>query len=1097
MQSPLLCLNAIQLLPMGSHLLHLLGDDKDIIKDKTLIQVLKSDALFFANLQTLVPFRLLIIQKMKNMRWILRYDGRHLVHLNETSPFHVWLLNAEGDIQEICYEGDKLPPLHANNFQHVPKSVPLWQLLGLEESKPDPINFNETMDFLVKYQKEDSIHVDFLLAPGCGRKLHVWNKCNNATNRIVAFTTKSYGIAFRHLEKRPRRGRKPKEPLAEPNVYQPPIINERQANRSSAISVKLIGLNLAHALGCISSDTLRHISTQMGQCCVSLWVEMDDKCVARYATVFADTIILQTEIKSESSWCKVFNAIFQQQVIFQNKKEVLLKPILEALQSFSQQTRSLYKVCEMQLQSCIRFLKVVLFSPNDSALHAIKLPLANYLKNLHGKKFRGITLNSDAKNDLILMKYKDVHFFNLNMYLKENVTPEDALPMPLLRSDIKDLKNQHKSHASNMTLLRQCKERGRTIAPALVKRWQSVGHFFLTQFQWDIFSTYSVSLSQQSFQAVWNKYTQKAGIFHQGLEKMKPAYEETLRSFCRGGFSYSVRDTINCDEPIHGDYGEPAQTLIEVDLTSSYGFGASEMKTPKGFCNAFSKTDNATLKSCEPVSRHHTFEFLSVYFTLWRLGEDGVTIQTTYSNYHQSGVFYIGHYPIDLVVITVEGKVIMFQFDGQFAHGCREGCKPLISYVRGKSKEHLECDSQKRDDFITHWVEQVNAAHQNRASYHVKTNCHHPEYSISALRRVFDKIPILSSVIEDYPNKKIITKEDIVNCNDNMTYLAVLEGFIPQQMGQFGPLKPLLQFKDKRWARYSSTQEELLLTKDFVDWLIEEYNFQITFVHKVYFYKRCHVLNSVFKELTDLRMSPAISPSVKQLVKNVINFSAGYFGLNLNKRSYARHSLISNIPKKYNIFRHQLHPLESSEKHDFYIKTFYSKMTVNYGMSKSPLPLFVSILEYGKLRMSQILCFFDSFLDPFKYRHLYSNVDNIVMSLAAPSLEDAVVEPLKSLYEKETERYFQPNTAGHLKFEYVIPRDQEWKFVSAMPMNYVILAKESSVQKNCALNNLKNEYAYQCSLMMLTKQRLSVEQQRRVNKIANTETKTVTLVFNK
>ena len=166
-------------------------------------------------------------------------------------------------------------------------------------------------------------------------------------------------------------------------------------------------------------------------------------------------------------------------------------------------------------------------------------------------------------------------------------------------------------------------------------------------------------------------------------------------------------------------------------------------------------------------------------------------------------------------------------------------------------------------------------------------------------------------------------------------------------------------------------------------------------------------------------------------------------------------------------------------------------------MSKSPLPIYITILEYGKLRMSQILCFFDYYLDPSKYRHLYSNVDNIVMALATPTIDKAVVESLKFEFENEKTNFFKPNTAGHLKLEYVIPRDQDWKFVSAMPMNYVILAKTSSVQKNCALNNLTNEYAYQCSFMMLTKQRLAVVQQRRVNKIANTDTKNVTLIFNK
>lgn len=1094
MQSPLLCLDAIQLLPMGSHLLHLLGEDKDVVENKTLIHVLKSDAIFFTHLQALVPFRLLIIQQMKNWNWTLRYDGRHLAGLDQTLPCHVWLLNAKGDLEEKRHEGDKLPPLHANNFQHVPKSIPLWQLLGLADPEPDPVTFQETMDILVKHHKEDSVHVEYLLAPGCGRKRHIWNKCYHATTWIVAFTTKSYGIGFRQLEKRPGKGRKIKEPsTSEPAMYQPPVSNETQANRSSAISVKLTGLNLAHALGCITDQTFEHLSAEMSQCCLSLWLELDDKCNARYVTVYSNAILLQTEIKNESSWSKVFNIIFQQQIIFQSQKEALLKPVLETLLSFSPKTRSLYQVCNMQLKSCIQHLKVILFSPNDNALHAIKIPLANYLKTLYGKKFRGIILNSDAKNDLIMMKYKNVTFFNLNMYLSENIIPEDALPAPLLRSDLKHLKHQSKSKESGMTAIVQCKQRGCQIAPALFKSWQAVGHFFLNQFYLDIFSSSSISLSQQSFLGVWNKYTKKAGIFHQGLEKTKIAYEEKFRSFCKGGFAFSVRDTLNCDEPIHGDWGEPAQTLLEVDLTSSYGFGASEMKAPKGFCNAYTKNGNGTLKSCEPVARHHTFEFLSVFFTLWRLIEDGFHIQTTFSNFHQSGLFYIGHYPIDLVIITVQGNVMLYQFDGQYAHGCRQGCKPLPTYVHGKSRDILENESQKRDDFINIWMEPVNAVHQGRVSYHVKTSCHHPEYSISALRHAFDRIPMLSSVIEDYSNKKIITKEDIIQCSDKLTYLVVLEGFIPQQAG----LKALLQYKDKRWARCSATQEELMLTKDFLDWLIQEFNFQITIVHKVYFYKRCYVLNSVFKELTDLRMTPGILPSVKQLVKNVINFSAGYFGLNVNKRSYARHSLISNISKKYNIFRHQLQPLESTGKHDFYIKTFYSKKNENFVMSKSPLPLFISILEYGKLRMSQILCFFDSVLDPSKYRHLYSNVDNIVMALAAPTLEDAVLEPLKSVYENERENFFKPNTAGHLKLEYVIPRDQEWKFVSAMPMNYVILAKESSVQKNCALNNLKNDYAYTCSLMMLNKQRLAVQQQRRVNKIANTETKTVTFVFNK
>ena len=49
-----------------------------------------------------------------------------------------------------------------------------------------------------------------------------------------------------------------------------------------------------------------------------------------------------------------------------------------------------------------------------------------------------------------------------------------------------------------------------------------------------------------------------------------------------------------------------------------------------------------------------------------------------------------------------------------------------------------------------------------------------------------------------------------------------------------------------------------------------------------------------------------ILPSTKQLLKNVINFSAGYFGLNARNKTYSRHSLVSNISKKYDICHHQL-----------------------------------------------------------------------------------------------------------------------------------------------------------------------------------------------
>ena len=98
----------------------------------------------------------------------------------------------------------------------------------------------------------------------------------------------------------------------------------------------------------------------------------------------------------------------------------------------------------------------------------------------------------------------------------------------------------------------------------------------------------------------------------------------------------------------------------------------------------------------------------------------------------------------------------------------------------------------------------------------------------------------------------------------------------------------------------------------------------------------------------------------------------------------------------------------------------------------------------------------------------------------------------------ESNSFFAPNSTGHFKQELEIEPEQEWKFASAVIMNYVIttLDPTRSVSKSLFTNySNKNVFDYTCK--MLNKQQIVVKQSQRVNKILNKNVTIKMLNFNK
>ena len=249
-----------------------------------------------------------------------------------------------------------------------------------------------------------------------------------------------------------------------------------------------------------------------------------------------------------------------------------------------------------------------------------------------------------------------------------------------------------------------------------------------------------------------------------------------------------------------------------------------------------------------------------------------------------------------------------------------------------------------------------------------------------------------------------------------------------------------------------------------------------------------------------LRMKPDISPSDKQLVKNVINFSAGYFGLNERKSRQGRktYKLMQDTGQSFNLSKHEAKFVGSLGENNFFIKITNKMAKTSYKLSIAPLPIFISIVDFGKMRLSQIFCFFNQYLLPGKYRHLYSNIDNVLLVLSTRHLKDAVDPQLMDSFLAESKSFFTPNSPGHFKQELKIGPEQEWKFVSAVIMNYVITTNEPGRHVSKSLfTNLSIKDVFDTTLKMLNKQQIAVRQSRRVNKILNKNVTCTTLNFNK
>ena len=646
------------------------------------------------------------------------------------------------------------------------------------------------------------------------------------------------------------------------------------------------------------------------------------------------------------------------------------------------------------------------------------------------------------------------------------------------------------------------------------------------------------SLSSLAFKCVWLSLSHKGGATYQSLEKSKPAYVDVLRKLSRGGFAYSFRGSLSSGEPVV-EGGEPAVSVREYDLTSAYGYSMRNMSVPGGFCVGYAASpeicDSASteirLTRTDKVNRAAGFEFSATFKMCSLLEQGGDTILAAWSNYSPLGLCYVGKYPLDLVAVLESGAVHFVNFDGQFAHGCRTGeCRPLPRYASDKSLASILAGTRERDQNLQAWVQENNAAGRLQCFYHVFSSCHDADFNLRALRDPvrYPDLALLRQPYDHLPRGDITSADFFSSVPDDLTYLLVGRGAVPEERrrrrstvatgGGRGGEPPLLVWKRAGGDRFYQdfgweTEEDALFTKDTLEFLSSNFGFQLTRVTHCFFYRKCTVLPRVFGNLTRERQNLADKglAAKAKFTKSLVNYSTGMFGYNPEKWAggggactYRSARLLSQLTRwttKDLTKRRVTFVAQAGDKGYFILQ---SKGGLGPPKASSvALPIYASVVEYGKARLAECHSFISRCVKPGSYRVLYSNTDNLVCALSSASLEGIVRDDRREAFERKKKYYFG-NAPGLLSEKWSLQSPPSaWSFASPYPCNYsAVVAPDphsreppSSRCKSSGFANLCPEEAHAANQRLLAGSTEDTfhPQKRRLNRLANMDTRDVAI----
>jgi hypothetical protein len=943
-------------------------------------------------------------------------------------------------------------------------------------------------------------------------------------------------------------------------------------NMAAAVKFSPQGLICALFLGVLQQKELLQLSEQLNNTFAALWVHLDVEENVRHLSYNDTTVWKHFEItgpppppttaqavilgqKHDTCWTIFFDFLWERHVILCKLKKGILQNLLSILQTnynSNKNLRTKFVQCQQQLEKFTEKTKIIIFAPNDKIMHALKMPFASFAKSRKKSRFRGIALKTDGKNTILSMGTSFMQIDNVVQFFGVNFNPTDLttsfyddfdfknvakdwldtppnvqnlLPMPVIDPHLTYLAKQviyspGKIIDKHKSLKGYLNDRGRLLAHLLHQLHSTFCTVFVQKYCIELHTWPINSFPSLAFNVVWLQYCEMGGPFLHGPERMKPAYNDLLRKFSRGGFSWSFGSQLSSGDHFSSDF--KAKAVVEFDICSSYGFAGANMTCPSGFCVGYIKNTDHHVndKSTQPIIkcdrfRHQSYEFRATYFYLFCLVQEQAEITAVYSNYHVLGVFNIGNYPIDLVVITKNLGMFVVQFDHLYTHGCRQGCPGLPRYASNKTREQLEKKSQERDDVTEQWIASLSKEQNcTEVVYHVMSECHSPGFDKKNLNSAFLHVPLLNQLIKPYLSlpAHAFTPTDLLHLDPDVTFIMICQGHTPPKNYQ-SVFPPLFVWKQEQGAdRYQDfshqTISDMLVSQDHFNYLVLEHNFQLDSIAAILFFKKDKILPLVFEQLIQEKYRENLSSSKIGVTKSLINFACGYFGLNNSKQKNGTKKkwLVTGFKFGDNLNNYDIEPVGEFQNNIYFTRKQLTRSNYNGGqIINAPLAIFCCIIDFGKKRLGECFTFIEKIATPGSFRLLYSHIDNMLLALGATELENIVSPKMRQFFEQHKMQFIhqtciQSNPLpGQLKQEFCV-NSSTWKFSSPFPCCYVLVDDDNPTDNVCKMSSISNitpTQSYQNALKYLNKETVFVSQTRRLNKLSNTKKHTVEIQLKK
>ena len=1034
---------------------------------------------------------------------------------------------------------------------------------------------------------QTKVFVNFIFSPiteGTVPWIEMTNSEDGPINNViqlVAWTQDCYTVVYSEktdlsLSRDQKRGKKIEvkfahyqEKLKEIQKKAKEIPDPFQSNCTASINLAHSGLNLAHYLGLIQTvEELSQFSTNLVKTHSSLYVFLDEQNHLRHITYYDQehsfsvqvtcyeenvkgldqyqhNLNKQRQEKAAQTMLEFWKQVWDRRQYWIKQRQEYLKPLTNRLENILTQsgTKSMsspYSRCWTNLKKIVGHQQVYMFSNQDAHLHSIKFFLTDFIFQTF-KKCRGVSVKASSDSTLTMLCISGMTLINLHTYFDSKSDADffakafDSSgynPSTTAISHInKHLERESLATNQQTTLLMHCKKTGKQCAKHILNYWSLFGQYLLAQFFFEVHGLVNLpSASYLAFQCVWTAYAKTAGPLAQAMEKCKPHHETLLRQESRGGFMFSIEDALNQGDalwPEEESFTTQAQSIAEMDLVSAYGYAASKAYMPSGFCTGYTKGNKnlgQSLSKLDLKARHKSFEFRAVYKVLHDLIQrDGIGIRAVYSNFSPLGLFCLGSYPIDLAVITLEGKLLLYQMDGLWCHGCPICPDQPHLFANSQTYQEVRQKTNQRDKETKHWIDAMNAAvGHSMIQYTIIYDCHSPGFSTEALDFFFQTVPELAHLVQGYQIMDLIgsrlskaTFESMVANHSEANYTFIAKATIDvlnkARVYTDGPLV-VYQSREKKYTKQSlSFSGTVVLTRDYYEWLKKSFQrVLIQDLEWVLFYKTEPVFNQIYSQLTSLR-STSTDPVLISFLKRKINLSCGFFGAHTSQQDKTTYRLVDGLPKNYAFFRHNLnfnYTTEIGPRSYILLETkALPKVSSYHKPSNSAIPMFVAIVEYGKLRLVQILHFLQQHVDPSRFRLLYSNIDNLVYALGdADTLEEALEPQYRASFFIHKDQFLAGvkagvvvKTPGMAALEWIRNTSCGWKFISIRTQHYCLVvsnAKEGgNLHKTSGWTNVSSQEAYNLALKMLRGNPVSLVQTRRVNKKCNMDTRQVTFNY--